>query len=555
MELNGLTAFDEASRGDADATRRYRGLLVDPRSAFLRAAPPARREPSEPMASAEPGSRTVTQVWRLGDGVDRVLRVTPRLDRPALAEITEVSPAPPTGAVTELAALGSRLVVRAAALPAVATVDVDGAPGGATWQIAASAAELRLGREVDALTITVTLVAGGETPPRVPAGPAAVSPRANGVPARPPEPDAWIDRLVARAARYVRSCTALELMPGERAILTDHRLLPLSWTRDAYHQALLLLAGGQPVDAEMVADHLRWLWRRNERPDGRWMRSHHGHGPPKDLAFQADQQLYPFVELADFWRATGTLPDGVDWAAGLPAAWRSVEAAIDPRVGLVGSEEDAADDPVKAPFIAANQVLLWYAALRLAEDGLADRIGLPAERLRSMAGRVREAFERHLVVGGRWAYAVDGRGGRVDYHDANDLPTALAPAWGFCRADDPVWLRTTAFAFSTANPGFIDGPDGGLGSLHTPGVWALGLIQAWLIGRLTGDEGAAGQALERLERAAFADAMLPEAFLLVGDEHVRIRHWFAWPGAALAALWLLDRGGRLGRLRAAAARC
>jgi hypothetical protein len=49
--------------------------------------------------------------------------------------------------------------------------------------------------------------------------------------------------------------------------------------------------------------------------------------------------------------------------------------------------------------------------------------------------------------------------------------------------------------------------------------------------------------LSRLEEVAFVDGMLPEAYDADGD--ARIRHWFAWPGAALAALRLLDRAGRL----------
>ena len=35
-----------------------------------------------------------------------------------------------------------------------------------------------------------------------------------------------------------------------------------------------------------------------------------------------------------------------------------------------------------------------------------------------------------------WAYSVNGRGGIERYMDANDLPAALAPLWGFCPPDD-----------------------------------------------------------------------------------------------------------------------
>jgi hypothetical protein len=82
---------------------------------------------------------------------------------------------------------------------------------------------------------------------------------------------------------------------------------------------------------------------------------------------------------------------------------------------------------------------------------------------------------------------------------------------------------------------------GGLGSRHTPGAWPLGHIQAWLVGRAQGDGPATAAALERLEQAAFADGMFPEALVPDGAATSPVRHWFAWPGAALGAFTLLDR--------------
>lgn len=548
VELSAQPAFDEAGRGDPEATRRHRLEMTAGSHAFLSVAvdrlPPqlipdvshatrprwtARGIEVEAVASAA----TLRQRWRLTAAAGRDLRLSARgrLDRPALAEVTEIDPPPATGARTDVRPRGRRLTLEAPELGARATISVAGAAG--TWRMGGAGAVLDVAIGPDGVQLETVLRLDVDGAQR--GRPVAIGDAPRGV-----------DPILARALAYVRGCTALATAPDERAFLTDHRLLPLSWTRDAYWQALVLLAADGRGDRQRVAEHLRWLWRRCERPDARWVRSHHADGRRKDRAFQADQQLYPFVELADFWRLTGELPSGVEWDAALREAWRATMASVDRETGLVATEETAADDPSDAPFVAATQLLLWYAAERLAELSAATGTGPDATGLRRTAAAARVAFQAaHGAARGPWAYAIDRRGERVEYHDANDLPVALAPMWGFCAPDDPGWKATMAFAFSGANPGWFDGRRPGLGSVHTPGPWTLGDIQAWLHGRATGDRAAMDGALARLREVAFHDGMLPEAY--GADGELRVRHWFAWPGAAIAALLLLDARGLLKR--------
>jgi hypothetical protein len=536
VELNALPRFDEGTRGDPTATRQHRATMTDERSAFLTLRPAPRPDAWRAAAS----DRAVVQRWRLAENTEVAFSGT--LDRPALAEITETDPPSATGSRTELQAAGRRLLVRAEALPAVALLE---ASTGA-WSLATEGA--RLWAPAGELEVRIGLWPEAEAPddPAVSRMAVAETGSADAA-ADPGQP--WVDHLVEGALAYVRGCTALRVARDEQVILTDHRILPLSWTRDAYYQALLLLATDDADDRIRVADHLRWLWRRCERPDGRWVRSHHANGHRKDRAFQADQQLYPVLELADFFWVTGNLPDGIDWTDAVAAAWRATLAEVDPGLGLIRSAETAADDPAGAPYIAASQVALWYAAVRLAEMAEAGVLALPAGELRGVADRVREGFERHLTAEWGWAYATDGHGSRVAYHDANDLPVALAPLWGFCSPRDPAWRATMAFAFSSSNPGFVTGPLAGLGSVHTAGAWALGDVQAWLLAAVIGDARGAAAALDRLRRVAFADGMLPEAYAAgeASDTIDRVRTWFAWPGAALAALLLLARRGLIPR--------
>lgn len=562
VELSALPAFDERHRGDSAATRRHRLEMTRGEHAFLAVeiagAPPALvADPSDPtrprwtaagmevVVEAEPDASAIRQQWVVYSAAGarpRIgLRLRGRIDRPALAEITELEPPAPTLATTSLRPRGQTAWLQASELTASAVLTVSGAP--VAWKSAGDRLDGALVWPADANLLRFTLEVGLSTP----AAPERLLLSGRDLPA------ATGDMLVDRALAYVRGCTALRVGRDERTILTDHRLLPLSWTRDGYWQALALLAADGSGDRARVADHLRWLWRRCERPDGRWVRSHHGNGRRKDRAFQADQQLYPIVELADYWRLTGTLPVGVDWSVAVAEAWGAALDEVDEATGFISSKENAADDLAAAPFITASQILLWYAALRLAELVSAGALALDHDALQSKAKRVRTAFAVHIGSGSAvWPYAVDGAGLSIAYHDANDLPLALAPLWGFCAGDDGGWRATMAFAFSSANPGWADGPRSGLGSAHSPGPWALGDIQAWIHARVTGDAAAAAAALRRLEEVAFVDGMLPEAYGSADEQ--RIRHWFAWPGAALGALRLLDRDGRLGQRLSATGR-
>ncbi len=583
VELTGLPAFAPAWRGDPAAVRRYRGWMAEDRFAFLDVAvtgPPAalRRRTlldeafpawelagagrrSEIVAWAAPEGPRVVQLHRIVAASDEdriVVRCRGRLDVHPLAEITECDPPAPSDASTTLQARGDRLVVAAPALPAEAEVRVrvhGGVPG--EWQIAEDGARLTvepLAREVE-LVVECELGkrAPGQEPPNADGlasarsrRPAAAEPplRPGGGPLHVPASlrDA-LCRLGERAREYVLACTAVPVSADEVCLITDHRILPLSWTRDAYFQAgLLLAAGARGGPGERVAaSHLRWLWGRCERPGGLWMRSHHPGGAPKDRAYQVDQQLYPVLELADFHQATGAFPrppaaDGRAaewWGRAVRELWAAIPVGDD---GLVATEENPADDPSGLPYPLSSQILYWSAATRLA--ALAGELGLDAD-LAATARAVRGAVAAHFRVegplGAQWAYEVDGRGGHRLYHDANDLPTALAPLLGFCAPDDPLWATTMRFAFSAHNPAYQAGPFGGLGSLHTPGTWTLGDLQEWVAASLLGDGRRSHAALERLLSAAAADGMLPEAYdPRAGGSPVR--RWFAWPGAALGML-------------------
>lgn len=315
---------------------------------------------------------------------------------------------------------------------------------------------------------------------------------------------------VARAVAYALDCAAAAAPGGTIAPLADHEILPLVWTRDAYYVCALLDAVGERT---AVAGIARWLFTVAERPEGWWPRASLASGQAKDPVFQLDQQLWP-VLIAE---RSGTFAT---------EARAVVERLLAARTaaGLLRTAETPADDPLGEPYHFSSHLLLWRVLERLGHRAAAE-----------VRATTRRAFERD----GRFAYALAEDGRARQYHDANDVPTALAAAWGFCGPDDPVWRRTLSFAWSGANAAYVDGPLAGLGSLHTLHPWPLGDLQSLIVARTLGDRDRASAAQARLEAVETWDGLLPEAY----DERtgaVASRHWFAWP-AALRALLVLGR--------------
>jgi len=199
---------------------------------------------------------------------------------------------------------------------------------------------------------------------------------------------------------------------------------------------------------------------------------------------------------------------------------------------LFPTDETPADDPVVLPYHLSSHILMWHTLNKLDALGIAGGWTKRAPELRETIQRTFTAEYEGKQI---YAYATDGAGNYQFYHDANDFPLALAPAWGFVLADDPVWRQTVDFAFSEANHGGFY--DGHLRSVHSPAPWSLGDVQELIIARALGDTARAEKARSALRHAAQIDGALPEAYN-AADGSVVSRHWFVWANAALACVEL-----------------
>jgi uncharacterized protein len=531
--LGSVPPFDEALRYNPDAVRRYRdaivrndgfglrpaGAIIESRGYLLADAIPMLRIMYADGSTAEcitftphEGPWDVLQLWRTsGQDNDPLFTGECRLACAAYTQLTEAGALQRPSAETSIRHSGQRRYLANAALPAHALLDV------------AMEAHVPAGEQGWVLAIALR----EEPDPAWPDGKSF--------------DEAW--RLLGQALRSWRS--ALETHAGDLiasrgisygrrcavpvgddavCVITDHMLLPLSWTRDAYWAVQPLR--GEPDGQSLIRRHLIWLFTVAQRDDGYWGRAYLTNGRVKDRTYQLDQQLYPLLELAQYVDDTG------DFAllSRLRPDVDAVLADLDGRRGdgwLIATDETPADDPIAMPYHFSSHILLWFAQRCLS------RIGVQWGAPEAVRQQVRAAFTAHQGGQALFAYAVNDGGDAHFYHDANDLPLALAPSWGFCDARDPVWLATMHFAFSEANHGGFYA--GHLGSVHTPAPWPLGDLQAAMVGGMIGDAAGEQAAWDALRAASQWDGALPEAY----EPHthrVVSRHWFLWPNAWYASV-------------------
>jgi len=360
----------------------------------------------------------------------------------------------------------------------------------------------------------------------------------------------WAEFVIKRNLDYILSCCAVPVEGEAICILTDHQLLPLSWNRDSYYMMTLLITADKTTSwptiekndrfATIVKGHLLWMFEQAERPNGYWGRAYLTNGYCKDNVFQLDQQCYPLLQLCDYYEWTKDEELIQRIVPKLKGVLNDILVHRHTIEWLFRTGETPADDKVDFPYHFSSQVLIWHTFRKLHE--LNTKFAFMDMDLNDCARLVKTSCLKHFKVMNQgkelFAYLTDLNGNHQCYHDANDLPTVLAPVWGFTEADDATWLNTMEYGFSSGNNGgFYPGKFGGLGSVHTPHSWPLGDAQELLFSALVKDSKRYRKVMGKLSQISFWDGMFSEAI----DEHtgsIASRHWFSWPGSFLSHVLL-----------------
>ena len=170
-----------------------------------------------------------------------------------------------------------------------------------------------------------------------------------------------------------------------------------------------------------------------------------------------------------------------------------------------------------------------------------------ADEAKKLSRQIRDGIAQYGIVdhprfGRMYAYETDGMGNYVFMDDSN-VPSLLAmPYFGFCKADDPIYLNTRRFILSEENPYYYSGKIlRGTGSPHTPEgyVWHIGLV----LQALTAIDPDEVRDVLHMLCVSDADTGFMHEGVFVDDPTQFTRPWFAWANSIFSELVLRVAAG------------
>ena len=282
--------------------------------------------------------------------------------------------------------------------------------------------------------------------------------------------------------------------------------------------------------------------------------------------WEIDSLCYPMWIAHAYWQATGdTVPFDALWADGARASIRTFREqqrkdgpgpyrfrrsspivgesmALDGYgppsrpIGLIHCGFRPSDDACVLPFLIPSNIFAVRALRQLAELATRARPDAAlATDATALADEVEAALRLHGLTKGPdgqpvWAYEVDGYGNAIFMDDAN-VPSLSGLAYlGAVKANDPLWRRTAARAWSKDNAYFFTGKAAeGIGSPHTGlrEIWPMSIVMHALNALETGDDATVARSLAALKATHGGTGFMHESFNQ--DDGAKFtRSWFAW---------------------------
>ncbi|SEN11741.1 hypothetical protein SAMN05192583_2089 [Sphingomonas gellani] len=211
------------------------------------------------------------------------------------------------------------------------------------------------------------------------------------------------------------------------------------------------------------------------------------------------------------------------------------------KVGLIHSSFRPSDDATILPFLIPANMFAARTLRELADVASQARgdSELAADAA-ALAGEIEAALAAHgrmrLADGGEvWAFEVDGFGNAIFMDDCCELSLSGLAFLGCVAADDPVWRRTEAAAWSERNPWFVRGRAGkGLGGPHAGFdlIWPM----ATIVRAFSSNDDRLIRACLKSLRDTDADTGFVHETFHKDDATRFTRPWFAWANGLLGEL-------------------
>lgn len=260
------------------------------------------------------------------------------------------------------------------------------------------------------------------------------------------------------------------------------------WARDAY---LWSFPGMLLTDPERAREMVLAGFGRYLRHAG--VHSLYIDGTELYPGFELDELCAYILALEQYVRATDdyTVLDEMGAggtqrvADGLPYLEKLLEDQRHPERNLYGTFLSPTDDPVTHPYLTYNNVMAWRAfkGLALLKRRRGDSLG--EWRANQQAAQLRETVRKHCVVEGPYgpmfAWALDDQR-RAQLLDQPPGSLQLLAYYGFCEADDPIYVNTVNWIHSEHNPDYCSGAFAAPGCEHAPHPWPMAAAYDLLVG-------------------------------------------------------------------------
>jgi meiotically up-regulated gene 157 (Mug157) protein len=377
-------------------------------------------------------------------------------------------------------------------------------------------------------------------------------------------------------------CTTMTPFDGGMFVITGD--IPAMWLRDSSAQVwpfLRLAHVGQVASVLRQIVRTQWWFINLDPYANAFNASPSGaHGDPTDLPmhprvwerkYEIDSLAFPVQLAYDLWRVTGdsghlganvhrgcrTIVDlwrreqrhfeasdyrhvrGSIPADTLGEDGRGTPVAV---TGMTWSGFRPSDDACEFGYNIPAQLMAVKALRLIGEFAELWQDADLARDAAQLATEIDRGVAEYGVFGGRFAYEVDGLGGRLFMDDAN-MPSLLSlPLTSDVAVDDPRYLATRKWVLSPDNPFFYRGSFAeGVGSPHTPEgyVWHIGIAVQGLTG--SPEEGRA--CLETILATDGGTGWTHEGFD-PSDPTRFTRPWFSWSNSMACELMmhLVDPG-------------